>query len=973
MKKFLFAFIFISNLAWPSDYYIYGDLSKAGHAKEIFSSVEEELLSKLGMSSQVYRIQSSLDLAELKKKYHPLKVEPVSVIKLLSHQDKQWYRSNTGETTVRWITDIDTQLIRAKKGEDLQLIEDDEVQRKKIKVAIIDSGVDTTHQDLTQNIARKPKECTALKKYRDCVLNSEDNNQCHELAIVDTDNNGYPLDCEGWSFTKDSYLLSDVSGNPEVDDNEGHGTHVAGIVAAAKNDYGITGVAKNVAILPIQVASGSLQDSPIETIAKGLLYAIHEKVDIINLSLGWRFEFDSLMIRNLIKKAIERNIIVVVAAGNTAHSDVSYPCAYPDVLCVASHDQKGELSSFSNRGGQVDIIAPGENILSTWTSKKRSKLFTEDNQHEYMSGTSQAAPMASGVIARLLSRGYSPQHAAMALRLGARPKEKSSLIQFGNIDYKRSLEVKDQVLIIPKSKEAYLVNYNAKEYSFDLGLKNLGTLNGQENIAVKSLTPLVKVKNTVTKLASLAPGESTQIKVNFTVDKSETINKEIYFQVKVAKRTYKVRVDLITIILPDQKSATTNRFDIKTQLESAESFRAFDNIGNQDATIDFLTYSSDNQSTFVSVLQNHEGRYRQSRSFEIKHDKVVFLNLSKIDLDSDGYADYVITYVFVNKEGNKITKFLVFDHDLQIKRILIAPLNEYKNDITFMPGKFKWIKERQRYYPMWIGYGENASPLTYSPWGPKPLVEKNYIYIMRPSGLSHISLPEGEFPIHTLTQNKEQIQNGVVHLITAKGQGFIKDYTLYKLDGELQKLDSIYTSEYFDLFYAKPLPMISSYPNAHFDETSNSGTQYVFTLDIINDVAVGERLFIDNPFKDENIKFVPRIDEDSIFYQTEFKIVYQDLFTNKSSWLESRVDTKRRRFTPLKNNRGLYLSHADTPGIASEVLIVDRKGKLMRSAKNTILALKGCQEVGLVSQREQDLLAFICAESKQLILHKIEL
>ncbi len=160
-----------------------------------------------------------------------------------------------------------------------------------------------------------------------------------------------------------------------------------------------------------------------DSIAKGILYAIQSQADIINLSLGWRFDQDSLLMRQMIEHALSKDILIVAAAGNDSHAAPVYPCSYEGVICVASHTVNGELSDFSNFGAHIDVVAPGTKILSSWPLTKRSRSFTESDTHEYLSGTSQAAPHVAGVLARLLNAGLDPLSAKVALLKGARPKK----------------------------------------------------------------------------------------------------------------------------------------------------------------------------------------------------------------------------------------------------------------------------------------------------------------------------------------------------------------------------------------------------------------------------------------------------------------------------------------------------------------------------------------------------------------------
>jgi subtilisin family serine protease len=165
-----------------------------------------------------------------------------------------------------------------------------------------------------------------------------------------------------------------------------HGTHVAGIIAAAAdNELGVSGVAPGVNIMPINVFDGD--DAYTSDIINGIYYAIDNGAKIINLSLGGYDQ--STALNDAIQEAYKAGLVVIAAAGNDHTSKKVYPASYSNVISVASTDSNDHLSSYSNYGNSVDITAPGEEILST--------LPYDD--YGYMSGTSMATPVVSGIAA----------------------------------------------------------------------------------------------------------------------------------------------------------------------------------------------------------------------------------------------------------------------------------------------------------------------------------------------------------------------------------------------------------------------------------------------------------------------------------------------------------------------------------------------------------------------------------------------
>ncbi|CAM5229638.1 Peptidase S8 OS=Lysinibacillus sphaericus OX=1421 GN=LS41612_09420 PE=3 SV=1 [Lysinibacillus sphaericus] len=141
---------------------------------------------------------------------------------------------------------------------------------------------------------------------------------------------------------------------------DAHGTHVAGIVGATKdNGIGGHGVYPNAKILPIDVFNGQ-EDASDFAIAQGILYAIEQKADIINMSLGGYGE--SPLMEEAVKMAIDKGITVIAAAGNEATDTYFFPASFESVISVGATNEQNKLASFSNYGSSVNLVAPGEDI-----------------------------------------------------------------------------------------------------------------------------------------------------------------------------------------------------------------------------------------------------------------------------------------------------------------------------------------------------------------------------------------------------------------------------------------------------------------------------------------------------------------------------------------------------------------------------------------------------------------------------------
>jgi thermitase len=179
-------------------------------------------------------------------------------------------------------------------------------------------------------------------------------------------------------------------GTPPEDDN-GHGTHVTGILVAENNDIGMVGVCPRAKVVPVKVldknGSGNLF-----TVADGIRWAADRGVDFIQMSLGSPEKVQN--VRKAIQYATSKGVVTFCAAGNAGNTkEIFYPANYPETIAIGAITQDFKRANFSCTGQNLDFMAPGADIFSTFP----------DNWYATLSGTSMACPFAVGVAALVLS------------------------------------------------------------------------------------------------------------------------------------------------------------------------------------------------------------------------------------------------------------------------------------------------------------------------------------------------------------------------------------------------------------------------------------------------------------------------------------------------------------------------------------------------------------------------------------------
>lgn len=205
-------------------------------------------------------------------------------------------------------------------------------------------------------------------------------------------------------------------------DDNGHGTHCAGIAAGASNGQGITGMAPGCKLL-IAKALNADGAGATSDIARGIHWAVKQHADVISLSIGG--EDDAAVLHDAVNEALEAGIVVVAAMGNEGKTLKNYPAAYPGVIAVGATNTEDRVTGFSTRGSWISVCAPGANILST-TPTYGVTLNREENgglERTYgkLSGTSMATPLVAGLAALVKSKNprWTPAQVKKAIERSA--------------------------------------------------------------------------------------------------------------------------------------------------------------------------------------------------------------------------------------------------------------------------------------------------------------------------------------------------------------------------------------------------------------------------------------------------------------------------------------------------------------------------------------------------------------------------
>ncbi len=482
-------------------------------------------------------------------------------------------------------------------------------------VAVIDSGIDLTHPELKDRIT-----------------------------------------ADGFDF---------LTNKPLSIDDSGHGTHVSGIIAAnSDNHLGIAGLAPAaVKILPLRVLSKTGYSNFIyrgrllsDYVADAVRYAVAHHASVINLSLGWPKVVDNDNARAAFKSAIDAGILVVAAAGNDHKDEPTYPCAYQGVLCVGSIMNNGETALYSNFGGQVDLLAPGDGIVSLYPQSLESSSLRIQG-YERMSGTSQAAPhiAALGAILKSAFPNLSLLELKSRIFNASKGQRVPNNALYGTPKIKTSFETPTTPIYQPEWKDQLSQTISEDNFTAagDFTILNLGATANQVQVTVSSQNQLMGNAN-IDQLENGARLPVHWVSPFSSLDQSSNLPITVTIKDAFGSREFSTRLTLVRAstkikaqtILSLPKNHPAGRLDWFTTTNG----HLFPNLKPLN------TYATHSGTPVYGHLvgPNPNGSSVQvfdpSRSDSVHLIQVPFVQaieqVMRIDLNGDGNQDWVITGKF---------------------------------------------------------------------------------------------------------------------------------------------------------------------------------------------------------------------------------------------------------------------------------------------------------------------------------------
>ena len=601
--------------------------------------------------------------------------------------NRQWALKNNGQVVLRNISELERFRVEGAPGQDISWIDTSYIKssKKEIVVAVLDTGLDVDHPDLVGRVWYN----------KDLCFNALDPVQ---------------LACTGFNF---------LDNNNNVSDDVGHGTHIAGIIAANRNSIGIVGAADSrIKIMPLKIlnskVNGFVYNGKLITdvIADAMLFAIKNGAEVINLSLGWPKLIDTEKVRQAFQLAEEKNIIVIAGSGNNNKNLPTFPCSYENVICVGAVDNRGELAPFSNFGSKIDLAAPGEGIVSTFPKKIESRVLRISN-YEIKNGSSQSAPFVTAAVAtlKLLNPLLNNDKVRLLLFKSSKTIPKSidkRFVKFGALDMKKLLilagNIEETPFVNPEFKSITEIKYQMsdKVFNFNLPLKNLSELTYNGSVCVSSSSEAISIDQNCFEVKDLKAHASKKIVISGKIiDLAQ--DSHVEFRVNIEEMLYQTSVVFIRDLNNDSdvknEKIADSRFDDMGIINGDRKFSKMSRVIDKFHRLHYPEYfyiekkKQTATNTVVTLLTKENGSYLVkdiSLPLVVNH----VLSIHRQDINRDGKLDFFI-YSLSSKKDELI--FLNYDNDLNP---LFGKYSKWTMKLSTFEGlpidagveKFEWLR-----------------------------------------------------------------------------------------------------------------------------------------------------------------------------------------------------------------------------------------------------------------------------------------
>jgi cell wall-associated protease len=644
------------------------EMEKTGLKIEPFYPTAQEYFSRL------YIVSTEMNLHELSELSWMRKVEEgpeLTAFSLLPAEEPrrivqdelfsyQWGLLNQGQTFLREKDDIHNLPLKGVNNKDIgwkKLLPS--ISTNRPIVAVLDSGVDLNHPELKDNLWKNKLECEGDPK-------------------VDNDGNKLAGDCHGWNFTE--AIDSDLARDPS--DRDGHGTHVASIVASAHDGKGIVGVAPNALIMPIKVMKDSDSTSNVpssESFARGILYAIDNGAQIINMSLGWPRSMETKFLREAVYYALSKGVIIVAAAGNNNSAEPLFPCAYEGVLCVASSTLDGGFAGFSNYGGHVDTIAPGEGILGAHPLFLEPDFFAVPG-YEVRSGTSQSTPFVTGLVASLLSQEESLTIDDVLARFyqSKNYSHKTKYVLGSEARWEVLAQKVESPVLRPILKRVRQILVRGDSSQVSIPVRNFGTPSEKATLKLESLSRGLKILTSMQTVNELQKGQGQEIVFNIQIEdffaesnvilkitlndghKTESYINEIPVMRDISEEEMFKKNDFSFRHNPLPVGGVRNG-EIYSFLSTVESYR---NSKRHELYLRRFLKKEASTQLEITLFSREADKFQEAPRLILIDHAIALVNFIRVDLNKDGKEDYMV-HTLADKGGDKYFVFSFYDSELK--------------------------------------------------------------------------------------------------------------------------------------------------------------------------------------------------------------------------------------------------------------------------------------------------------------------